>query len=270
VRIGAFSRRVGVSASVLRAWEARYGLFTPRRTEGGFRLYSPEDEARARRMLAHLAAGLAARESAELVLAASAGDEAGQELVAAWDAFDAERGHRALDALLSGPDAARRVAHVALPALARAAEQWASGPLGAAHCHFAARLLETRLLALGERWHEASGPLALVGCGPGEQHTLGAIAFALALHARGWRIAYLGADTPPAAFAAAGRALLPALVAVCATRPATLTGARDELAQLAGELPLVLAGPGATDELTRSIGAGRLAGDPIAAAATIA
>ena len=35
MRIGEFSRRVGVSTSVLRAWEARYGLFTPERTPSG-------------------------------------------------------------------------------------------------------------------------------------------------------------------------------------------------------------------------------------------
>src|SRR6187551_3149368 len=74
LRIGAFSRRVGVSPAVLRAWEARYGLFTPRRTSGGFRLYSPEDESRVRRMLAHLAEGVAPRESAALVLGAPAPD----------------------------------------------------------------------------------------------------------------------------------------------------------------------------------------------------
>src|SRR4051812_25926248 len=35
LRIGAFSRKVGVSAAVLRAWESRYGLFDPDRTSGG-------------------------------------------------------------------------------------------------------------------------------------------------------------------------------------------------------------------------------------------
>ena len=41
-----------------------------------------------------------------------------------------------------------------------------------------------------------SGPLAVLACLPGEQHDLGLIAFGLALRARGWRIVYLGADTP--------------------------------------------------------------------------
>src|SRR5215207_1497001 len=93
LRIGPFSRRVGVSVSVLRAWESRYGLFTPLRTVGGFRLYSPTDEARAQRMLKHLSAGLAARESASLALAAGAGVGS---LVHAWETFDATSMHATL------------------------------------------------------------------------------------------------------------------------------------------------------------------------------
>ena len=39
------------------------------------------------------------------------------------------------------------------------------------------------------------GPRA-VACAPGEQHDLGLIAFGLTLNRRGWRITYLGPDTP--------------------------------------------------------------------------
>src|SRR5947208_2167401 len=68
VRIGELSRRVGVSAHVLRAWQSRYGLLQPVRSDGGFRLYSGADELRIRRMQAHLAAGLSAAEAAQAVL----------------------------------------------------------------------------------------------------------------------------------------------------------------------------------------------------------
>ena len=43
LRIGELSRRAGVSDHVLRAWERRYGLLRPARSEGGFRLYSGRD-----------------------------------------------------------------------------------------------------------------------------------------------------------------------------------------------------------------------------------
>ena len=68
VRIGELSRRVGVSAELLRAWERRYGLLSPTRTAGGFRLYGDDDERRVRRMLHNLDSGLSAAEGARLAL----------------------------------------------------------------------------------------------------------------------------------------------------------------------------------------------------------
>src|SRR3712207_7231076 len=56
------ARRSGVSADLLRAWERRYGLLEPTRTAAGYRLYSPDDEARVRAMRAHLAEGLSRSE----------------------------------------------------------------------------------------------------------------------------------------------------------------------------------------------------------------
>jgi MerR family transcriptional regulator, light-induced transcriptional regulator len=46
--IGVVARRTGVSLHVLRAWERRYGVVEPVRTEGGQRLYSDADVARLR------------------------------------------------------------------------------------------------------------------------------------------------------------------------------------------------------------------------------
>src|SRR5436305_8238444 len=48
VQIGELSR-VGVTPEVLRAWERRYGILSPARTDGGFRLYDEDDERRVRR-----------------------------------------------------------------------------------------------------------------------------------------------------------------------------------------------------------------------------
>src|SRR4051794_2497690 len=46
LRIGELSRRSGFSADVIRAWERRYDLLRPNRTDGGYRLYSADDISR--------------------------------------------------------------------------------------------------------------------------------------------------------------------------------------------------------------------------------
>ena len=47
---GAFARELGVSVSVLRLWEQR-GLVSPRRTPGGWRVYSDTDVKRLQALL---------------------------------------------------------------------------------------------------------------------------------------------------------------------------------------------------------------------------
>src|SRR5665213_2805717 len=68
LRIGELSRRVGVSEYVLRAWERRYGLLKPARSEGGYRLYSEADAQRIRHMQTYLAGGLAAAQAARAAI----------------------------------------------------------------------------------------------------------------------------------------------------------------------------------------------------------
>lgn len=56
--IQAVSRRCGVNPVTLRAWERRYGLIRPARTERGHRRYNEADVARIRSILAWLDRGL--------------------------------------------------------------------------------------------------------------------------------------------------------------------------------------------------------------------
>lgn len=55
--IGEVARRTGVAVATLRAWERRYSLLDPQRTEGGHRRYGSADLARVRRMQQLLADG---------------------------------------------------------------------------------------------------------------------------------------------------------------------------------------------------------------------
>ena len=70
--------------------------------------------------------------------------------------------------------------------------------------------------------------------------------FGLALRARGWRITYLGPDTPVETLAEVAGSLRPRVVVVSASLPERLEPAVAGLRKLAGTSRVVVAGPGAT------------------------
>jgi DNA-binding transcriptional MerR regulator len=282
LRIGELSRRVGVSAELLRAWERRYGLLSPTRTVGGFRLYGEDDERRVRRMLRNLDSGLSAAEGARLALVerdealpgetgdAPALGAVGEELRRALDHFDEAGAHAALDRLLSAFTLDTVLRDAVLPYLHELGERWQRGEASIGQEHFASVLLRGRLLGLARGWGSGGTRLALLACLPGEQHDLGLICFGLALRAQGWRITFLGPDTPLATIGETARLLQPALVVVAATTAVRAAGARDGLAEVARFAPLALAGAGTGPALAAAIGAEFLEEDPVSAAARIA
>ena len=110
----------------------------------------------------------------------------------------------------------------------------------------------------------------MLACAPGELHDLPLIIFGLALAGRGWPITYLGPDTPIATIQEALADLEPRLVVVFATTRQRLRAAQAELRELAHEVPVAIAGAGATEGLARATGASLLEGDPVTAAEHVA
>ncbi|HEX6459988.1 MAG TPA: MerR family transcriptional regulator [Thermoleophilaceae bacterium] len=275
LRIGELSRRAGVSADVLRAWERRYGLLEPARTASGYRLYSEDDLARVQAMRAHIAQGLSAAEAAGLArsgAAAPPGDGAADhaaELWASLDAFDNARAQAAFDRLVADFTVETLLREAVLPYLRLLGDRWGSGDASVAQEHFASTLLRERLLALARGWDRGVGPLALLACAPGERHDLGLVAFGIALRGIGWRITFLGADTPIDTLAAASAQLEPDAVVVAALSPEPLHSVARRLATLAKERNVFLAGAGADDALAEHVGAERLRSGPLEAVAEL-
>jgi methanogenic corrinoid protein MtbC1 len=87
--------------------------------------------------------------------------------------------------------------------------------------------------------------------------------FGIVLHHNGWRISYLGANTPAEELERAAGLSRPGLVVVAAARPQTLGPPQAELTALARRVPLALAGAGATAQLADAVGAQLMAGDPV-------
>ena len=268
LRIGELARRSGVSPELLRAWERRYALLRPARSQGGFRLYTAADEARIRRMRDHLARGVAAAEAARLAVDAEVpgpGAEvpeppvpateataappplqaAAGELALALDRFQEEQAHGVLDRLLAAYRIETVLRELLIPYLHDLGERWARGEVTVAQEHFAANLLRGRLLGLARGWGQGRGPAAVLACLPGEQHDLGLIAFGLVLRARGWRIVYLGPDAPIDTVEDACRQLQPGLVVLHAVTDEHVQHAVEPLRALAGRHRVALGGAAA-------------------------
>jgi len=276
VRIGELSRRLGVGTDRLRAWERRYGLLRPARTAGGFRLYSREDEERVRAMQRQLERGLAAAEAAEVVLANAdlaptpAVEELRGELAVDLARFDATGANSVLDRAFDVHGRDMTLRDVIFPYLRELGEAWARAEIDIGQEHFASNLLESRLLGLASGWDQGRGPRAVLACAPGDQHMLALAGLGVSLRDRGWRITFLGADTPVAMITRAAESLHPQLVVIACTMPVGLQRWEDELRALATSVALALAGPGASDPFAERVGAQRLVGDPVTAAEQLA
>jgi MerR family transcriptional regulator, light-induced transcriptional regulator len=239
LRIGEFARRVGVNAALLRAWERRYGLLQPVRSSGGFRLYSTEDAERVVRMRRGLDEGLSAAEAARAALQSprpSDGllEDAAARLLAAINDYDEVAVQGILDRSFAAFGLEAVLRELIIPTLNRVGAEWEQGNLAVGQEHFASNLIRARLLSLARMW--------------------------------GRRILFLGADTPIATLMQAAETTEPALTVLASFDPDLLERDTSALRRLAKRAPLVLSGPGASEEICARLGVRRLNGDLVRAA----
>jgi MerR family transcriptional regulator, light-induced transcriptional regulator len=276
LRIGELSRRTGVTPDLLRAWERRYAVLRPVRTPSGQRLYGAEDERRVRRMRQLMRSGYSAAVAARMATGEEApppvapavppADRLAAEMAAALERLDAPAAHDVLDRLLSGHGIDAVVDGAVLPFLRELGERWERGEVTVAQEHFASELIAGRLRALTREWANGAGPLALLACPAGERHDLGLLCFGLALRSRGWRIAWLGADTPTVAIADAIERAAPVAVVLSTSMTLPFALEADELARLAPGRLLAVGGRGASAAVAERIGAELLGDDVVTGA----
>jgi MerR family transcriptional regulator, light-induced transcriptional regulator len=264
-----------VTPELLRAWERRYGLLRPVRSPGGFRLYTDEDAERVAGMRRALDDGLSAAEAARAALERgqpSGGllEGATARLLAAIKRYDEDAVHAVLDESLVAFGLEAVLHGVILPTLKEVGLNWQEGTLEVSQEHFASNLIRGRLLALARLWSRGGGRLALLACAPGEAHDITLLAFGLLLRSHGWRILFLGADTPISTLTQTAKTTRPAIAVLTSFDPALLQAERTALRRLAKIAPLVLSGPGASDALCKQLGIRRLDGDLVEAANDIA
>jgi DNA-binding transcriptional MerR regulator len=257
--IGTRARRTGVPVDTLRAWERRYGVLRPSRTDGRQRRYGNEDVERVLWLAARVAEGQRISDAVAALNAleregdddanATAGPTAAlaSRLAAAARQGDGSRVDLELDRAFAALPLVQCMELVVFPALADLGRRWADGEPVVVAEHLLSGATERRLAARLSAARRPRGPIAIVACPSGERHAVGALCLSVLMAQDGWRISFLGADTPLAeadTVAQARRAR--ACVAVC-TNPGSANAAAEQIAELPNARLWVVAGPDAPD-----------------------
>lgn len=258
LRIGEVARRTGVAVSTLRAWERRYELLEPQRTEGGHRLYSDDDVQRVRRMQGLIDDGWPASAAAREVRSTPSpvtrlttisgegtgpADELRELLQQAFDQFDAAATDRVLDDTFARLDAGAALDRVILPALRWVGEGWEDDPRVIAREHFASNAIRPRLLRILRTTPAVAGQVAMAAAPETEEHDLSLLAASAVLTVSGWRVHFLGARTPSRALTRFADELQPRVVLIGALTRPPAEAFLDDLPDLDGAI-VVLGGDG--------------------------
>ena len=156
-----------------------------------------------------------------------------------------------------------------LPYLQELGARWERGETSIAHEHFASGVLRGRLLGIARGWASGSAPRRCSPASPASSNLLGLITFGLALRSRGWRIIYLGADTPIETVEQASRQLNPSLVVLTAVSGDRVQPTMAALIELTRRHRVALGGRAADNAAFDDSGILALSGDPIVAAARV-
>jgi len=218
-------QETGLKPDTLRAWERRYGIPEPDRTDGGHRLYSQHDINTLKWLLARQDEGLSISRAVALwhslreegqdplhvyPLTHSAApptypaiDSGGAivELRRAWVeaclAFDERRAEAVLNQAFSYYAPETVCFELLQKALVEIGQGWYEGLVSVQQEHFTSALAMRRLdsLLAATPAPTRTGRI-LVGCPPGEIHTFSPLMVSFLLRRRGWDVLYLGADVP--------------------------------------------------------------------------
>jgi len=197
LNIAALAQRTGVAPDTLRKWEQRYRILRPTRTAGGQRRYSERDVARVEWLTARLAEGYRISEAATLLGDADVAPTRSPKdhLRALLEAEPHQMGVL-VDQAFALHGVETTFDEILTPLLRTIGERWEHGDISVADEHFVSMTVRFRL---GHLLADSGGGVrgtAVLACAPGETHELGLMMLAIALRRDGWKVLFLGADTP--------------------------------------------------------------------------
>jgi len=202
----------GVNAITLRAWERRYGLLKPLRTDSGHRLYTQEDIDLIQRVTELLEKGVSISQAKNKLnqehAPKGAAETTEQTTSDQWRnyqrrmfnavvRFDSHALDNVYNETLSLYPVDLVTRQLITPVLKTLGERWLTESGAVAEEHYFGIYLRNKM---GARFHHHSannrGPILIAACLPGEHHELGLMLFGLAALDFGFRVILLGADMP--------------------------------------------------------------------------
>ena len=290
----------GLKPDTLRAWERRYGMPNPHRTDGGHRLYSQYEIDILKWMVARQEEGLSISHAVELWQQITARGEdpldvhplhdteqttfdapvSGDMLIQMRDGwlkacldFDEQSAQRILAQAFAIFPLETVCFEILQKGLTEIGAGWYAGKISVQQEHFTSALAVRQLEALLTAMPKPSrNGRVLVACPPKEQHTFSPLLLTVLLRRRGWDVTYLGANVPLSQLDTAVKAIQPQLI-VTSAQTLTTAGTTRELAlqMLEAAVPLAYGGGifNALPELRAHIPAYFLGSDFLAAVRTI-
>ncbi|WP_024298071.1 MerR family transcriptional regulator [Methylomicrobium lacus] len=228
--ISTVSKRSGVKAELVRAWERRYQAVAPTRTAGGHRVYTDQDIARlkllnqatrdghsisriARYSLDELRKLLHTEEAATpakrpLLLAGndikSLAEAYIQKCYAEVTAFDARTLESLFENAIVELGIQNFIEDLLDPLLTLIGERWKTGELRPVHEHMASSIIRSLTYILRNNTPcSPTAPRMVVTTPLGQLHELGALLAAIIAELKGWQVTYLGPNLPAEEIAAA-------------------------------------------------------------------
>ncbi|HPV08839.1 MAG TPA: cobalamin-dependent protein [Aggregatilineales bacterium] len=211
LNIKAVSQSTNIEPVTLRAWERRYGVPKPARSEQGYRLYSERDVAILRWLKSKVDAGVKIKQAVAMLrtqapqslphtspLRAIPSESTNLEAMAenmldAAHEFDAARVQQIISQAFALFPVEDVCLDLLLPVLQEVGHEWRTGAASLHVEHFLTNLIRQQVLAL-----DAAMPLpsrrgkVVAGCAPGDLHEMGVLILAMILRRRGWEVVYLG------------------------------------------------------------------------------
>lgn len=207
------SKMLGIPKNTLIAWERRYAIVEPDRTDSGYRVYSDEDVARLRRVQGLLDQGYKVGEACRIVLEEpdakpaqplpdtdrAALAELRRTLVDRLLVFDREGADQVAARLLLVPFE-QAIDEVYFPLLREVGHGWEVGRVSVVQEHYVTAYCREKLLVMlnSVQGAQRTSPEIVCATPPGEMHELGLLALALRLALRGFQVTYVGANVPTA------------------------------------------------------------------------